>query len=296
MTDALDIFILFYVFFFGSVVGSFLNVVIHRLPRSRYMGSDALVCPHCEKEIWTISCPHCGHEIKDEDPRPGPSKASGARSHCPKCGAMIRWYDNIPILSYLFLRGRCRSCKERISARYPLVELLAGLFAVASFRHFGPSPAAGIYFAFLSALIVVSFIDLDFFRIPLIVTIPGIIIGLALSPWLPGLGLLRSATGALAGAGGLYLIRRVYLLVRGSEGMGAGDADLLAMMGAFLGLRGVALGLMAASLLGAAIGLVLMAVQGRGGRLRVPFGPFLSAGAMIALFFGDLIMRLYLPA
>lgn len=291
---ALDIFLYAYTFLFGTVVGSFLNVVIHRLPQSRFMGSDDLVCPHCEKEILSIACPHCGKEIKDDDPRPEPSKAEGVRSHCPKCGALIRWYDNIPLLSYIVLRGRCRDCRTRIPLRYPLVEFVAGLFAVAAFRHFGTSPAAALYFCFLAALIVVSFIDLDFFRIPMIITIPGVAAGILVSGWLPEMGLMESVVGALTGAGGIYLLRRAYLLVRGGEGMGAGDGDLLAMIGAFLGWKGALLTLMAAAFIGMAAGLVLMAARKKGVKLRVPFGPFLACGAMIALFYGEDIINWYM--
>lgn len=294
MTNVLNFFLYAYTFLFGIVVGSFLNVAIHRLPRSRYMGSDDLVCPHCEKEILSISCPHCGKEITDDDPRPSPTKAEGTRSHCPQCGALIRWYDNIPLLSYFVLRGRCRDCRTRISWRYPLVELAAGLFAVAAFRHFGGSPAAAIYFCFLAALIVISFIDLDFLRIPMVITIPGVAVGIIVSRWLPEFGVLASLIGALTGAGGIYLLRRAYMLVRGGEGMGAGDGDLLAMIGAFLGWQGALLTLMAAAVIGMLSGLVLMAARKKGVKLRVPFGPFLACGAMISLFYGEAIIGWYM--
>lgn len=284
-----------YAFAMGAVIGSFLNMCIHRLPRSRAMREEEFSCPHCGEAVESVPCPHCGKEIRDDDEDLAPSKSMGSkRSRCPRCGAMIRAYDNIPILSWIILRGRCRDCKERIPFRYPLVELLSGLFAAACVLAYGPGFAASAYFLFLAALLLVSFIDIDVFRIPLAVTLPGAFLGLCFSPWLPGMTLTGSLAGMLSGAGGLYLLRRAYFLLRGDEGMGGGDVDLIAMIGAFTGWQGALFSAMAAAFSGTAAGLVVMALRQKGLKTRLPFGPFLALGAMLYIFFGGPLTSWYL--
>lgn len=285
-----------YTFLMGAVVGSFLNMCIHRLPHTRFMREEEFCCPHCGKDIESVPCPHCGQEIRDEEEEAlPPSRSVGSkRSRCPKCGALIRAWDNIPILSWIILGGKCRDCKTRISARYPLVELLTGLFAVACLVSYGPSIAAGAYFLFLTALIVISFVDIDVFRVPLIITLPGALAGILFSPWLPGVGPMNSVAGMLCGAGGLYLLRRTYFLVRGAEGMGGGDVDLIAMIGAFTGWQGALFSSMAAAFTGTVAGLVFMALKQKGLKTRLPFGPFLALGAMLYLFFGGSLTQWYL--
>jgi leader peptidase (prepilin peptidase)/N-methyltransferase len=285
---------LVYVFVMGCAIGSFLNVCIHRLPRSRFMMDDPYACPHCSKEIESLACPSCGGELMEAS-RPEKSLSSGAvRSRCPKCGEVIRFYDNIPIVSYFVLRGRCRHCKAAISPRYPVVELLTGILALACFFAFGPTLAALIYFALLCALVVISFIDIDLTRIPMVITLPGVLAGFALSPFLPGMGFLESLGGILAGAGGLYLMRQYYWLLRRAEGMGGGDVDLAAMLGAFLGWQGVAFSLVAGAAIGLVAGIVLMAVRRKGLKMAVPFGPFLALGALLFIFLGRFIINWYL--
>ncbi|WP_022854481.1 prepilin peptidase [Thermodesulfatator atlanticus] len=239
-------------FIFGGLIGSFLNVCAWRLPR--------------EESII----------------RPG--------SHCPKCGTPIKWYDNIPIVSYLFLRGKCRSCKEPISLRYPIVELFTGLLSVAVFLRFGLTPAYLGFFVFCAALLLVSLIDLDYQIIPDEISLPGILVGLAFSLYNPLTTPLDALLGALCGAGGLYLLAEFYYFLTKREGLGGGDLKLLAMIGAFLGVKSLIPVVFIASLVGAVIGISLSIFY----RIRekrtfaIPFGPFLSLGAIIYLFLPQL--------
>jgi len=241
---------------FGAIVGSFLNVCILRLPK--------------EESIIT----------------PG--------SHCPHCNTPIKFYDNIPLVSYVLLKGRCRYCHNPISIQYPLVEGIAALGSFLLFLRFGPSVAYLIYFAFLSALIVITVIDLDIQEIPTVVSVPGIGAGLLASLVLPQTTFVESLSGALIGAGSLYLVAKVYYLLTGREGMGLGDADLLAMIGAFLGWKGVILTILLSSLIGSITGIIIMVSKGKDFKYAIPFGPFLSLGAVIALFYGENIIRWYL--
>ncbi len=246
----------FAVFIFGAVVGSFLNVCIHRIPSNESVAFPA--------------------------------------SHCPHCHTPIRPYDNIPILSYLLLRGRCRECAVPISHRYPIVEMLAGIAAVAAVSAFGLSATALLVFAFLAALIVITFIDLDHQIIPDAISIPGIFVGFAAS-LLPGQpSWIASLAGILIGGGSLWAVAAGYEWLTGREGMGGGDIKLLAMIGAFLGWRGIPVTLLLASLLGTIIGVSLMIARGRDTKMAIPFGPFLAVGAACALFWGDALIDWYL--
>lgn len=246
----------FAVFIFGAVVGSFLNVCIHRIPSHESVAFPA--------------------------------------SHCPHCHAPIRPYDNIPIISYLLLRGRCRQCAVSISRRYPLVEMLGGIAAVAAVSAFGLSAKALLVFAFLAALIVITFIDLDHQIIPDAISIPGIFVGFA-SSLLPGdPNWTASLAGILIGGGSLWAVAAGYEWLTGREGMGGGDIKLLAMIGAFLGWRGIPVTLLLASLLGTLIGVTLMFIRGRDTKMAIPFGPFLAVGAACALFWGDALIDWYL--
>ena len=251
------------VFIFGALVGSFLNVCILRVP-----AGESIMHPP---------------------------------SRCPACKAAIAFYDNIPLLSYLILRGRCRACAAPISPRYFIVELLTGLLAVALFCRFGWGPSLFIYAIFVAALVVISFIDLDIQIIPDVISLPGIVLGL-LASFVPAArvdhlslppSLLDSLLGVLVGGGVLYLVAWLYELVTGTEGIGGGDIKLLAMIGAFLGWPGVPLTLFFASLAGALIGIVLMVSTGKGMKLRIPFGPFLCLGALAYMFFGRWIVESY---
>lgn len=252
------------VFAFGAVIGSFLNVCIHRMPRDRSI-------------VW-------------------PS------SQCPSCGAGIRAYDNIPIISYLLLRGRCRACTGAISLRYPLVEALNGFCYAALLWRFGPAWSTFVYAIFCSAMIVITFIDLDFQIIPDRITLPGIPLGLlAGSLLLPDpflraapLGWKASFIGAAAGFAFYYLIAWLSIAILKKEGMGGGDIKLMAVVGGFLGWKAVILTTFLGSLSGAIVGLGYMLLSGKGRGTLIPFGPFLALGAIVSLFFGQEIIVWYL--
>ncbi|CAG0953529.1 leader peptidase (prepilin peptidase) / N-methyltransferase [Geobacteraceae bacterium] len=243
-------------FLLGAAVGSFLNVCIYRLP-----AGESIVSPP---------------------------------SRCPACGARIRPWHNIPILGWLILRGKCRDCGAPISPRYPLVELLNGLLTLALFLKFGPSLTFLVLFVFCSALVAITFIDLDHQIIPDVISLPGIVVGFACSFVLPWLGWKSSLIGIVAGGGSLLLVAWLYELFTKKEGMGGGDIKLLAMMGAFLGWRSVPFIIFASSLIGSVIGVTLMLIQKKDGKLAIPFGPFLAAGAVLYIFYGKAIITWYL--
>jgi len=243
-------------FLLGAAVGSFLNVCIYRLP-----AGESIVSPP---------------------------------SRCPACGARIRPWHNIPILGWLILRGKCRDCGAPISPRYPFVELLNGLLTLALFLKFGPSPTFLVLFVFCSALVAITFIDLDHQIIPDVISLPGIVVGFACSFVLPWLGWKSSLMGIVAGGGSLLLVAWLYELFTKKEGMGGGDIKLLAMMGAFLGWRSVPFIIFASSLIGSVIGVTLMLIQKKDGKLAIPFGPFLAAGAVLYIFYGKAIITWYL--
>ncbi len=242
-------------FVFGTCIGSFLNVCIYRIPAA-------------------MSIVHPG-------------------SSCPRCKTMIPFYDNIPIVSYLLLMGRCRSCGLPIAIRYPMVELLTGLFALACSLSFGPTLHGLVVFAFIATLIVVTFIDLDHRIIPDTISLPGIPIFFLGSLAVPTVTWQSSAMGILVGGGSLFAVAWGYQRLTGREGMGGGDIKLLAMIGAVVGWQGVLFTIFAASAIGTLIGVLAMVRSGKGMRLAVPFGPFLSAGAVIYLFFGAKLIFWY---
>jgi leader peptidase (prepilin peptidase)/N-methyltransferase len=244
-----------YIFFVGMCIGSFLNVCIYRLPSGKSIVHPA--------------------------------------SACPVCSTPIRWYDNIPLISYILLQGRCRVCKTTISIRYPIVELLSGLFAMASWLRFGNFLQALIYFIFIAALLVITFIDIDHRIIPDIISLPGILLGFLASMILPQLNWSDSLIGIGIGGGILLAIAWGYQLFTGKDGMGGGDIKLLAMIGAFLGWKGVLFTVMASSLIGTVVGIVLMVRAGKGMKMALPFGPFLAIGAILFLFFGPQLIDLY---
>lgn len=235
----------------GALIGSFLNVVIWRLPRG-----ESLIAPP---------------------------------SHCTACGARVRWYDIIPVLSYLLLRGKCRACGRGFSAEYPLVEAInAALYGLIAWR-FGWTPALPVYLALASALLAASVIDLHHKILPDRITLPGIAVGLAASATLLPVGLVQAVVGAGLGAG-LFLL----IVVASRGGMGGGDVKLIAMIGAFLGWQAVLLTTFLASVVGGLVGLVLMLVAGKGRKHAVPFGPFLAGGAIVCLLWGQPIIAWYL--
>jgi leader peptidase (prepilin peptidase) / N-methyltransferase len=252
-------------FLFGGLIGSFLNVCIGRIPNG-----ESIVTPS---------------------------------SHCPKCKVPIAFYDNLPLLSFILLRGRCRSCRAPISPRYLFVEFLTALLAVALFHWFGVSFSFLVSFIFAAALIVISFIDLDVRIVPDVISLPGIILGLAFS--VVGYFFFRddstvipspvsSLIGIVAGGGFLLATAWIYEKVTGVDGMGGGDIKLLAMIGAFLGWPSIPITLFIASLLGSMVGITCMILTGAGRRLALPFAPFLCSAALIYLFFGERIIDFYI--
>jgi leader peptidase (prepilin peptidase)/N-methyltransferase len=241
---------------FGALIGSFLNVCILRLPK--------------EESIVT----------------PG--------SHCPHCKTPIKFYDNIPLVSYILLKGKCRHCNGTVSIQYPLIEGITALSSLVLFMRFGPSLSYLIYFAFVAALIVITVIDLYHQIIPDVISLPGIGVGLLASLILPQLTFSNSLIGILLGGGSLFLVATLYQWFFKREGMGGGDVKLLAMIGAFLGWKAVILTILLGSLIGSIIGISIMVLKGKDFKYAIPFGPFLSLGAVIALFYGPEIVSWYL--
>ncbi len=241
----------------GAIVGSFANVCILRIPEG-----ESVVAP---------------------------------RSRCPKCRREIAWYDNVPVLSWCLLRGRCRYCGVPISFRYVVVELLTAAAAIALYARVGFGLEWAVSFLFVTALIVVTFIDLDHRIIPDVVSVPGIAIGFLLSfRGDPGPGPVSSAIGLLTGGGILLAVAWGYAALTGREGMGVGDVKLLGMIGAFLGWKAVPFTMLASSLSGSVVGLTLMWRTGSDSKIAIPFGPFLALGALLYVFCGDEILRWYL--
>jgi leader peptidase (prepilin peptidase)/N-methyltransferase len=265
------------VLIFGLLVGSFLNVCIVRLPRGR-----SIVNPP---------------------------------SHCPRCRERIKFYDNIPIISFLLLRGRCRRCGEPISWRYPLVELMNGLLYVWIVREFWLGGETFLLMAFCSSLIVVTFIDFDYQLIPDVISLPGILIGISIAPffmstlkeplpfnlghlmphaWPYLITFLNSVIGMLSGALPLLIIGWVWEKLRHIEAMGGGDVKLMGMVGAFLGWKGALLTIMLGALVGSVAGIGLIMLKRHKMDKVIPFGPFLALGAVATAFYGPDIISWYL--
>jgi leader peptidase (prepilin peptidase)/N-methyltransferase len=244
-----------FVFIFGLCIGSFLNVCIYRLPESK-----SIVQP---------------------------------RSMCPHCGALIHFYDNIPILSYIALKGKCRHCSASIALRYPLVELISGAFALVVFLKYGIQLDALIYYAFIATLLVITFIDIDHRIIPDVITLPGIPIFLAASFALRQISFVDSILGIFVGGGSLFLVAWLYHLITKKEGMGGGDIKLLAMIGAVIGWKGVLFTIFVASAVGTLSGLLIMLKSRKTMKLAVPFGPFLAIGGIAYILFGPQLIKWY---
>jgi leader peptidase (prepilin peptidase)/N-methyltransferase len=239
----------------GLAVGSFLNVCIHRLPRQ-------------ESLAWPAS-------------------------RCPKCSSPLGWYDNIPLLSYVVLGGRCRRCGARIPVMYPLVELVTGVVCVAAYFLFGPSPLLGARLLFACSMIVLFVIDLQHRILPNIITVPGIVVGFLFSLFLPP-GWISSLIGIIAGGGVLLLMAEMYYRLRKEEGLGMGDVKMLAMIGAFLGWKLMLVTLVLSSFLGSFIGIAMIVLKKGDMKYALPFGTFLAIGAIVASVSGDAILRWYL--
>jgi len=244
-----------FAFTLGACIGSFLNVCIYRIP-----AGESVVSP---------------------------------RSRCPHCGHLIRWYENLPILSYLCLRARCAGCGKGISIRYPLVETLTGFLFLSTLYHFSLTWATPIYMVFVAGLVAITFIDYDHQIIPDVISLPGIVAGFGCSFLIPWVGWLDSLLGILLGGGLLFAIAFGYEFLTKKEGMGGGDIKLLAMIGAFMGWQAVFPVIFIASLIGTLVGVPLMFLQKADGRLAIPFGPFLSLAAIVWLFYGRDLLQFY---
>jgi len=240
---------------FGATIGSFLNVCIYRLPRH-------------ESIVW-----------------PG--------SHCPSCGGSIAWYDNVPVLSYLWLGGRCRTCRAPITMRYPLIEAANGAGYVAILWVFGASWTTILYCILFSALLVVTGTDLTHKIIPNVVTVPGIVLGLVGAATVLPVGPVNALLGMVVGGGILWALAWASPYLFGKEGMGGGDIKLLAMIGAFLGWKPALLTIMIGSLSGSVIGISLIAFGVMKREDYIPFGPYLVFGALVSLFFGEPLLNWY---
>ncbi|MCX7981630.1 MAG: prepilin peptidase [Syntrophales bacterium] len=243
-------------FIIGAIVGSFLNVCISRIPRG-----ESIIRPP---------------------------------SHCVTCATPLSWYENIPIFSYLFLRGKCRHCGTSISVRYLLVEIFAALGAVGTWIRFGPGTEGLIAFVFFSTLLVVSVIDFEHHIIPHIITLPGIPFFLVGGVLFMGVKLTDALIGLAAGISILYLVAVYYEAITGIEGMGGGDVNLIGMITAFFGWQSLPVVLFFAAFIGACCGLIFILAKGRTLKEAIPFGPFLSLGAIIYLFSGREILGFFL--
>jgi leader peptidase (prepilin peptidase)/N-methyltransferase len=244
-----------YVTLLGLMLGSFMNVCIYRLPRG----------------------------LSPVRPRSG----------CPNCGHMLAWYENVPVVSYLVLRGRCRECRAAISPMYPIIEALTGAVFLSGYLWYGPSALLIVRLAFAWAMIALFVIDYQHQILPNVITIPGIVIGI-LANFLAGPGWIASIIGAAVGAGSLYAIAEIYYRIRHEEGLGMGDVKMLGMIGAFLGWKLVLLTLVISSFLGSIVGVFVLVSRKESLKYAMPFGTFLAVGAVVASVMGNAILDWYL--
>ncbi|MCK5541049.1 MAG: prepilin peptidase [Desulfobacterales bacterium] len=249
--------LLFLIFMLGASAGSFYNVCIYRIPKKESIVTPGSSCPFCKKKI--------------------------------------PFYLNIPVLSYFILQGKCKYCKHPFSLRYPIVEALTGVILVALYLKFGYSITTIFWFVFISILIIISFIDIDYQIIPDIFSLPGIIIFATAPLFVPDISVIDSILGILLGGGSLYFISITYYIIKKTEGMGGGDIKLLAMIGAAIGWKGVIVTVFIGSLTGTIAGIIIM-ISSRiiDIKLKIPFGPYLSIGAVIYIFFGQALIKWYL--
>jgi leader peptidase (prepilin peptidase)/N-methyltransferase len=263
----------------GLCIGSFLNVVIHRLPKM------------LERD-WRAQCA----ELRDEPVPDEPTyNLVVPRSACPSCGHRITALENIPVASWLALGGRCSSCNTRISARYPVVEILGGLLAAYAIFRFGATAKGLATCVLLWSLLALTMIDFDTLLLPDGMTIPLVWAGLVVNIGEMFVPLTSAVVGAIAGYITLWTVYWIFKLVRGKEGMGYGDFKLLAALGAWLGWQMLPLIVLLSSVVGAIIGIALIAFRGRDQNVPIPFGPYLAIAGVIAVFWGSGLTRLYVP-
>jgi len=241
----------------GLMVGSFANVCVHRIPRG-----ESIVFPG---------------------------------SHCPNCDHAIAMYDNIPLFSWLILKGNCRHCSQAIAWRYPLLEMVMGICWAGLAWHYGVTAELAVALLLFSLLWILSVIDLETYLLPNVLTYPGIGVGLICSYWLGGVaGGQAALIGALAGYGVFWLVARLFLMLTGREGMGYGDFKLLAMLGAFMGWQALPFIILASSVVGTVVGIVFLLLARRGMRAEIPFGPYLAMAGMIWFVWGQQVLDWYI--
>jgi leader peptidase (prepilin peptidase)/N-methyltransferase len=259
----------------GLIIGSFLNVCIFRIPINQELFDEELYPKHLELKNRFLS---------------GFSVSFPPRSICPNCFAELKWYHNIPFFSWVFLRGKCAFCSNKISIRYPLVELVSAISAVVSVIFYGYTASALIVYILLASFIVIACIDYDHFMIPDVITYPLTLVGIVASvanQYYPFLRYPFNANwqdlllGLAAGAGALYLVAKIYLLIRRKEGLGMGDVKLLAVIGAWLGYQGSFFTIFVGSIIGSVGGIIALLLKGRGLSQEIPFGPYLVIAASI---------------
>jgi leader peptidase (prepilin peptidase)/N-methyltransferase len=262
----------------GLLVGSFLNVVIHRLPKMM-------------QREWQQQCAELNGQTVDASPR---YNLLAPRSACPHCNHQISALENIPVVSYLFLRGKCAGCSASISLRYPIVEVLSGIMSAYAAWHFGFGLAAISAIFLVWALIALTFIDFDTQLLPDSITLPLLWLGMLLNLNGAFTSLPNALVGAVAGYLVLWLVYWVFKLTTGKEGMGYGDFKLLAALGAWLGWTLLPLIILLSSLVGAVVGITLIVFAKHGRNIPIPFGPYLAGGGLIALFWGQALTQSYL--
>jgi leader peptidase (prepilin peptidase)/N-methyltransferase len=244
------------IFILGLIVGSFSNVCIYRIPRN-----ESIIYP---------------------------------ASHCPKCCSNISPKDNIPLLSYILLKGKCRNCKSKISIQYPIIEFLTGLIYLIVYLTYGLSIQSLIFIILSSALIIIAFIDLNVQIVPDVISLPGIVIGLIISFFVPYISFINSALGVVAGGGIILIIGLAGSVIFKKEAMGGGDVKIAAMIGAFLGWRYIIISLFLGFFLGALAGIFLIMSKIKSREDTVPFGPFIVLGSFITLLWGEKIISWYI--
>ncbi len=266
----LDSLISIFVFIVGACVGSFLNVCIYRIPRE-----ESIVFPG---------------------------------SHCPKCGKAIKWYDNLPILSWLLLRAKCRNCGQSISARYALVETLVAVLFTLVWMQYGPQALTPVFWLVIAGLVVATFIDFEHYIIPDRISLGGIAVGLLLSFFVPELhaltnpvfqldglqGLASSAIGVAAGSGSLWMVAVVGKMIFKKDAMGLGDVKLLGAIGAFMGWRSVIFTIVISSFLGSIVGVTLIAIGNRKWQSKIPYGPYIALAAVVWIYLGPTLWNAYM--
>lgn len=290
----------------GLVIGSFLNVVIYRKPvllerewladAAGYLQDGAAMQRVLGPAARLSELARSGEQLAADLERLPALSLSRPRSRCASCQRAIAWHENVPVFGWLRLKGRCAGCGSRISARYPLVELLTGLLFAAAAWRFGPNAVSAVYCTALALLVTAAFIDLDTTLLPDDLTLPLIGLGLvaAWMHWTP-LPLTDAALGAFFGYFSLWAVARLYKAVRGVEGMAEGDFKLLAGLGALLGWQALPAIILLSSAVGACIGIFMVVARGHGRSVPIPFGPYLAGGGIAAMFFGHALSRLWFP-